>query len=311
MLPPPLPPDASVVAPPPSPLPSSSSPPQPAAISASTATSSARTLNNPRLLEINCSPPPSDGPDEFCTLAQPCGGRSGKYPGKPRDIQLCAVGLHSLRAEVAELVDAPDSKSGSLRGVWVRFPPSASRSSRRRLPKPARGYPFWGIRASCPFGKFCGERGAAPEGGGPPRASSASAPLGDGQRTIAGVAPRPTRSRGNTIVYNGHVKVLVVVRICGRLTTGSSSPLWCSWSVGSSAAGCAPPSSFTSRKSASLVAIRFSRASMSRASTDVAAERVSGRCAPTGSSLAERAPLLRLALWLGLGSSQAAATVQA
>ena len=29
------------------------------------------------------------------------------------------------RAEVAELADAPDSKSGSPRGVWVRFPPSA------------------------------------------------------------------------------------------------------------------------------------------------------------------------------------------
>src|SRR5215470_7880613 len=28
-------------------------------------------------------------------------------------------------AEVAELVDAPDSKSGGLRVVWVRFPPSA------------------------------------------------------------------------------------------------------------------------------------------------------------------------------------------
>ena len=27
---------------------------------------------------------------------------------------------------MAELADAPDSKSGSLRGVWVRFPPSAS-----------------------------------------------------------------------------------------------------------------------------------------------------------------------------------------
>src|SRR5215475_10182304 len=31
-------------------------------------------------------------------------------------------------AEVAELADAPDSKSGGLRAVWVRFPPSASRS---------------------------------------------------------------------------------------------------------------------------------------------------------------------------------------
>ena len=30
-----------------------------------------------------------------------------------------------VHAEVAELADAPDSKSGSLRGVWVRFPPSA------------------------------------------------------------------------------------------------------------------------------------------------------------------------------------------
>src|SRR5262249_14129213 len=31
-----------------------------------------------------------------------------------------------LQAEVAELADAPDSKSGGLRAVWVRFPPSAS-----------------------------------------------------------------------------------------------------------------------------------------------------------------------------------------
>src|SRR5439155_20632295 len=30
------------------------------------------------------------------------------------------------QAEVAELADAPDSKSGGLRAVWVRFPPSAS-----------------------------------------------------------------------------------------------------------------------------------------------------------------------------------------
>ena len=34
-------------------------------------------------------------------------------------------GYDAHRAEVAELADAPDSKSGSLRGVWVRFPPSA------------------------------------------------------------------------------------------------------------------------------------------------------------------------------------------
>ena len=34
-------------------------------------------------------------------------------------------------AEVAELADAPDSKSGSLRGVWVRPPPSALTLARR------------------------------------------------------------------------------------------------------------------------------------------------------------------------------------
>src|SRR3954470_15127294 len=35
----------------------------------------------------------------------------------------------TAQAEVAELADAPDSKSGSLRGVWVRFPPSAPRAT--------------------------------------------------------------------------------------------------------------------------------------------------------------------------------------
>src|SRR4051812_47151770 len=33
--------------------------------------------------------------------------------------------LPSRQAEVAELADAPDSKSGGLRAVWVRPPPSA------------------------------------------------------------------------------------------------------------------------------------------------------------------------------------------
>ena len=40
----------------------------------------------------------------------------------------------AVRAEVAELADAPDSKSGSLRGVWVRFPPSALESTGRQCP---------------------------------------------------------------------------------------------------------------------------------------------------------------------------------
>jgi hypothetical protein len=51
-------------------------------------------------------------------------------------------GLYAdLYAEVAELADAPDSKSGARKGVWVRFPPSAygswtapSRRRRRALP---------------------------------------------------------------------------------------------------------------------------------------------------------------------------------
>ena len=38
-----------------------------------------------------------------------------------------------LRAGVAELVDAPDSKSGGGNPVWVRFPPSAPLSFLRKL----------------------------------------------------------------------------------------------------------------------------------------------------------------------------------
>src|SRR5438046_9113512 len=49
----------------------------------------------------------------------PCAyGRQGQTPAERE--------YHAHAAEVAELADAPDSKSGSLRGVWVRFPPSAS-----------------------------------------------------------------------------------------------------------------------------------------------------------------------------------------
>ena len=40
----------------------------------------------------------------------------------------------SLQADVAELADAPDSKSGSRKGVWVRPPPSAiPRGDRSRI----------------------------------------------------------------------------------------------------------------------------------------------------------------------------------
>src|SRR5580765_5104053 len=44
----------------------------------------------------------------------------------------CKPGYDPSPAEVAELADAPDSISGSLRGVWVRFPPSASRNQAAR-----------------------------------------------------------------------------------------------------------------------------------------------------------------------------------
>src|SRR5712664_1953104 len=42
---------------------------------------------------------------------------------------------HARQAEVAELADAPDSKSGARKGVWVRFPPSAlfARRTRRAI----------------------------------------------------------------------------------------------------------------------------------------------------------------------------------
>src|SRR5262249_14930667 len=48
----------------------------------------------------------------------------------------------AARAEVAELVDAPDSKSGSGDRVWVRFPPSAP----QRVPSAARLVPAFFLR---------------------------------------------------------------------------------------------------------------------------------------------------------------------
>ena len=40
----------------------------------------------------------------------------------------------NLRAGVAELADAPDSKSGGRKAVWVRFPPPAPPSAASLAP---------------------------------------------------------------------------------------------------------------------------------------------------------------------------------
>src|SRR3954447_6767185 len=54
------------------------------------------------------------------------GGTRSEYFAHPAPFQAGRAAVYDDRcAEVAELVDAPDSKSGSPRGVWVRFPPSA------------------------------------------------------------------------------------------------------------------------------------------------------------------------------------------
>src|SRR5262245_22043227 len=52
--------------------------------------------------------------------------------------------LSRINAEVAESADAPDSKSGARKGVWVRVPPSAvrtygkySRGRRKAVPPPS------------------------------------------------------------------------------------------------------------------------------------------------------------------------------
>src|SRR4051794_41862558 len=51
--------------------------------------------------------------------------RGRKYRGIPPANATPNRGYSGSRAEVAELVDAPDSKSGAFTGVWVRVPPSA------------------------------------------------------------------------------------------------------------------------------------------------------------------------------------------
>src|SRR5260370_13330465 len=95
-----------------------------------TATTAAPASTNRSILPT--VPPPWSDPIYRYNLA------SGKYFAlKPefqagtahlRTEQACAEPGSTMRfrAEVAELADAPDSKSGARKGVWVRVPPSAS-----------------------------------------------------------------------------------------------------------------------------------------------------------------------------------------
>src|SRR6266542_1401534 len=64
-----------------------------------------------------------------CAHAQ-ASARQERGLAEPTKRQLCSY--HGARAEVAELADAPDSKSGARKGVWVRFPPSALIGQRDR-----------------------------------------------------------------------------------------------------------------------------------------------------------------------------------
>src|SRR4029079_5863248 len=122
--------DVRLPPPPPPLLLSFPPPPQPAAVIASNTNSPI----TPTALKLRLTlPPPVSRLRQRCSI----GGVSGLGRSDASDMGNPARALagptthrlasyHARRAEVAELADAPDSKSGSLRGVWVRFPPSAS-----------------------------------------------------------------------------------------------------------------------------------------------------------------------------------------
>src|SRR4051794_16138818 len=107
------------------PFPPPPPPPQPAARRASTAANPSSAATEILLLTL---------PPQSPIGAERAGARRGrKYRGYRATIST-GKRRYSGRehAEVAELADAPDSKSGSPRGVWVRFPPSALAGVRSR-----------------------------------------------------------------------------------------------------------------------------------------------------------------------------------
>jgi hypothetical protein len=57
------------------------------------------------------------------------------------------IGYSPPHAEVAELVDAVDSKSTALKSVWVRFPPSAPNLAFKRTRESAKALSFQRLRA--------------------------------------------------------------------------------------------------------------------------------------------------------------------
>ena len=96
--------------------------------------------------------------------------RARELSPAPRGWPARPLTYSEFEAEVAELADAPDSKSGAREGVWVRVPPSASRHGSRRIRLRRRASPAEGTPAS-----GCSQlrrRGLAGETWIPPRQTS-------------------------------------------------------------------------------------------------------------------------------------------
>src|SRR5690242_20839774 len=90
-------------------------PPQPAATNASRAVRPISAASNGLLVTL---PPPSPIPGDAARPNVGPAPRGRKYRGIPPANANLNRGYSGPRAEVAELVDAPDSKSGGGNSVW-------------------------------------------------------------------------------------------------------------------------------------------------------------------------------------------------